>query len=258
MTLPDFTSLTVFADAFLSPLIGGAIGTALRSRLPAHHLSRDAADVIKLATGVMVILVAIVLGLLVSSANTYRSSVEAEYRQGLATTVLLEEYLEAYGPQTAQIRAQMRRAVAHNFQQRWPNDDFGPKESAVPSGPPLVEIQQRILDLQPLTPAQHWFQQQALQASASLATLQHLVLGQQAVFGPLLPVFALIFLCTAAIYGSFCLFVQLNPTVVGSLFLSALAIGGAIFVIIELKSPFQGLVQISSAPAHLVWQRLAQ
>ncbi|MBV8187228.1 MAG: hypothetical protein JO339_08315 [Alphaproteobacteria bacterium] len=52
-----------------------------------------------------------------------------------------------------------------------------------------------------------WFQQQALQASGSLATLQRLVPSQQAVDGPLLPVSALILLCTAAIYGSFCLFV---------------------------------------------------
>jgi hypothetical protein len=258
VTLPDFTSLAVFADAILSPLIGGAIGTALRNRLPEHHLSRDATDVIKLATGAMVILVAIVLGLLVASANTYRSSVEAEYRQGLATIVQLEEYLEAYGPQTGEIRAQIRRVVAFNFQQRWPNEDFGPKESAMPRRRPLVEIQQKILDLEPMTPAQHWVQQQALQACASLATMQHLVLSQQAVFGPLLPVFALVFLCTAAIYGSFCLFVQLNPTVVGSLCLSAIAIGGAIFVIIELKSPFQGVLQLSSAPAHLVWQVLTQ
>jgi len=52
--------------------------------------------------------------------------------------------------------------------------------------------------------------------------------------------------------------VAFGAFVVSALCLLALAIAGAIFVIIELNSPFQGLVQVSSFPAHFVWQVLAQ
>ena len=34
----------------------------------------------------------------------------------------------------------------------------------------------------------------------------------------------------------------------GSLFVSALAVSGAIFLILEMYSPYEGLIQISKAP----------
>ena len=46
---PAMTPVTLFILALLSPLAGTAIGIASRGRLPTHHLSRDAIDVIKLA-----------------------------------------------------------------------------------------------------------------------------------------------------------------------------------------------------------------
>ena len=76
--------------------------------------------------------------------------------------------------------------------------------------------------------------------------------------GALLPVFALILFLSVVIFGSFTLFVQPNTTVVVELSLAALAIGAATFVIVELNSPFQGLLQISSSGAHAVWQLLTQ
>jgi hypothetical protein len=55
---------------------------------------------------------------------------------------------------------------------------------------------------------------------------------------------------------SFGLFAPHNATVIATLMLCALAVSGAIFLILELYSPFGGLIQISSAPmlnalAHL-------
>ena len=37
--------------------------------------------------------------LLISSANTYRSTVQTEYKQILADIIHLDEYLRAYGPE---------------------------------------------------------------------------------------------------------------------------------------------------------------
>jgi hypothetical protein len=256
MTILQILSIALFGVAFISPLIGVAIGITLRKRLPEHHLSKDATDVIKLAIGVMATLVALVLSLLLSSANTYRASIESEYRQGLATVVQLDDDLGAYGPEASDIRASLRHMVAFGFQQRWPGEDFGPKQPPLSPRGAMIGLEQQIVDLKPVTPGQHWFQTQALQASSHLAALQRLVLSQQAGGVTLLPVFALIFLCTAAIYGSFSLFVQPNATVIGALCLSALAIAGATFLIMELNNPFQGVLQISSRAAHVAWQLL--
>src|SRR5262249_22494364 len=120
------TSLGFFALAFVCPLIGAAVGMALRRRLPAHHLSPGSIDVIKLTTGLMASLVALLLSLLVSSGNTFRSGVETEYKQALAGIVQLDECLKAFGPETRDIRAVIRDVVGRSFRQHWQHEDFGP------------------------------------------------------------------------------------------------------------------------------------
>lgn len=51
-------------------------------------------------------------------------------------------------------------------------------------------------------------------------------------------------------FANFSLFVQPNPTVIVAFGGSALAVAAAVFLIMELNSPFGGLLQISSGPAH--------
>ena len=52
----------------------------------------------------------------------------------------------------------------------------------------------------------------------------------------------------AVIFASFGLFAPRNATVIATLFVCALSVSGAIFLILELDSPFSGLLQISDAP----------
>src|SRR5215472_309386 len=109
-------------------MTGAIVGMALRRVLPKHHLSQDSLDVIKLATGLMATLAALVLGLLISSASTAHGTVKSEYVQSLASVVLLDRYLAAYGPEAEDARILMRHMIVRRAQARWPEDDFGPKE----------------------------------------------------------------------------------------------------------------------------------
>lgn len=243
--------IALAALALLCPIAGTTIGTAFRSRLPAHHLTRDAIDVMKLAAGLMATLVALVLSLLISSANSYRATVENGYRQLLTDVLQLDQNLRAYGPETQEIRAQVRRLVVASVQERWPTEDFGAKEGLPKGGhEQLVDLQRRIALLVPADAAQRLFRSQALQVTNSIVSLRQLMLSERAERTTLLPVFVLVFLCTIAIFGSFSLFVQPNPTVIGALTIAALAIAGATFVVAELASPFQGLLQIPSTAAR--------
>jgi hypothetical protein len=60
------------------------------------------------------------------------------------------------------------------------------------------------------------------------------------------------------IFISFGLFSPFNGTVVASLFVSALSVSGAIFLILEMYSPYGGLIQISSAPLRAALAQLGQ
>ena len=46
------------------------------------------------------------------------------------------------------------------------------------------------------------------------------------------------------------MFVRMNATVIIALSISALSVAAAILLILELNSPFTGLIHVSSAPAH--------
>ena len=62
----------------------------------------------------------------------------------------------------------------------------------------------------------------------------------------------------AVLFVSFGLYAPRNMTVIGTLFFSSLSVSGAIFLIIELAHPFEGLVQISDLPLRTALAHLAQ
>ncbi len=253
----DSVSLAVLA--FACPLLGAAVGTTVRTRLPEHHLSRESTDVIKLATGLVATLVALVLSLLISSANTTRLSIENEHKAALADVVLLDRYLAAYGPETGDVRSELREALAQIFSRRFPNEDFGVRDKAPSSNRNrLVEVERRILALVPGDAAQKWFQSQALQLTNAVSTIHHMVISQQASGSPPWPVLWVVVACSAAIFCSFGLFAAPNGTVVFSFFVAAFAVAAAMFLIVDLADPFTGFINMSTASARATVEQLGK
>ena len=60
------------------------------------------------------------------------------------------------------------------------------------------------------------------------------------------PFLAILIFWLTMIFVIFCLFSPLNPTSIVALILIALSASGAIFLILEMGQPFEGLMQISS------------
>src|ERR1700736_3007604 len=84
----------VFASLFGSAILGMTLGAAL----PAHHLSSDSKDAIKLATAIVATLSALALGLLVASVKTSFDTADTQLRNSIARTVLLDRIMAHYGP----------------------------------------------------------------------------------------------------------------------------------------------------------------
>lgn len=82
-------SLVAFATIF-----GGAfIGAWLRRRLPEHHLGDATKDIVRLGTGLLGTLSALVLGLLIASANSSYDTQSTYVRRLTANLILLDEIL---------------------------------------------------------------------------------------------------------------------------------------------------------------------
>jgi hypothetical protein len=253
------SSVSMTVLAFLCPLLGAAVGVAARTRLPEDHLSRESTDVIKLATGLVATLVALVLSLLISSANSFRATVENEYKVALADVVQLDRYLAAYGPPSADARAHLRDAFAQIFSRRWPKEDFGVRDRALTGDRnQLIDLERRILALAPANAEQKWFQSQALQLTNTLSQIHRLARSQEASATLPWPVLIVVVLCSAAIFAGFGLFVPPNTTVVLSFAIAALAVAAAIFLIADLGDPFTGFLNISSGPARATLDALGK
>jgi hypothetical protein len=63
-----------------------------------------------------------------------------------------------------------------------------------------------------------------------------------------IPLLAVLVFWLTAIFTSFGLFAPRNATALATLFVCAVSVSGAVFLILEMYSPFRGLMQISSLP----------
>jgi hypothetical protein len=113
---PLAISLVAFACIF-----GGALlGMVVRVFLPEHHLSEDSKDVVKLGTGMIATLAALVLGLMIASAKGTFDTINSELRQTGSKIILLDRTMAQYGPETGESRILLRRVVASVIESTWP------------------------------------------------------------------------------------------------------------------------------------------
>ena len=72
------------------------------------------------------------------------------------------------------------------------------------------------------------------------------------------PFLVIVVFWLSIIFVSFGLFAPRNATVIATLLICALSVSTAMFLILELDSPFHGLIQLSSAPLRNTLSLLGQ
>ena len=242
------SSLTM-ALISLACISGGILlGAILRIILPEHHLRDDSKDVVKTAAALIATLVALVLGLLVSSAKSSFDTMNTEVVQSGAKIILLDRVLARYGPETKEVRDLLRHTVSDAIEHVWPTEKARVKDlSAVEANTETEDFHEKIRQLSPQNESQRSIQSRALQISSALQESRWLLLEQTQGSLPTALIVILIFWLTV-LYVSFGLFAPRNATAIGALLICALSIAGSIFLIQELNRPVEGFIKISSAP----------
>jgi hypothetical protein len=236
------TALIVFGCLIAAVLVGRAI----RSLLPDEHVTSDSRDAIKLAMGLVATMSALVLGLLVSSAKGSYDTERSEVIQMASKIAFLGRIMDAYGPEAAGVRAQFHDAVEGGIGQMWPGQmrrpaNFAPDRQA---GDALYGAIQR---LSPQNGAQTAIKSQAASLATDLGQLRSLLVAQS-VPSISKPMLIILVLWLVVIFLGFSVLAPPNVTAILALMVSALAVSGAIFLILELDEPFGGLIGISSEP----------
>ena len=251
---PTEIALIVFVCVFS----GALLGMFLRVLIPEPHLNEISRDVIKLGIGLIATITALVLGLVIATANNTYDTQDAAVKNSAAKILLLDSVLSHYGPETKEVRGLLRQTVANRLDAIWPEDrSRRPALDAPEAGVAAQEIEARIMQLSPQTDAQRWLKSRALQISSEIAETRWFVLGSRGGSIPV-PFLVVIVFWLTIIFGSFGLFAPRNATVVAVLFLCALSAAAAIFLILEMHQPFDGLMKISSAPLRYALSHLGQ
>jgi hypothetical protein len=239
------SSLAVGVVAFACMFGGALIGMLLHVYIPQHHQSADTQRIVNLAAGITGTMAALVLGLLIASANESYGAQKNELIAIAAKIGLIDRGLALYGPDTQASRDLLRSDLDTAVKQLWPKGHSSPDSFRVPGTAP-GQLYANIQMLDPQSDMQRAIKTQALMMVLQLAEQRQLILEQQnnSVSKPLLVI--LIFALTIN-FLSFGLFAPKNATVIAALWVCAMASAGAIFVMMERYHPDGGLIQI---PQH--------
>jgi len=218
----------------------------LRNRLPGHHLAGDTKDVVRLGTGLIGTIAALVLGLL--SANSTYETQSSQVKQLTANIVLLDRILAQYGPETDSVRNLLRRGVASLADRVWHENgsDWGKAEPFEASAAAL-SFYDEIQKLSPRNEAQRSLQARAIDISTDLAKTRLLLFAKAGGSIPM-PFLVVLVSWLTIIFASFSLFADNNATTIAALCIFALSASASIFLILELSQPFTGLMMISDGP----------
>ena len=239
------------ASIVLVCVFGGALfGMFLRTVLPEHHLSDESKDVVKLVTGLVATLAALVLGLLVGSAKNSFDAVNEAFRQSAAKIIVLDRVLAQYGPETKELRELLRKSYAARLNQLFPQKLSQHSVFGAAEGTAMAEgIQQRLRALSPQNDTQRSLQAHALEIADAVVQARWLAIEQEENTIPT-PFLVVLVFWLAAMFTSFGLFAPRNAIAIAVLFFGALSLSASIFLIEELNSPLAGLITISSAPMY--------
>ncbi len=227
---------------------GALLGMFLRTVLPEHHLNDASKDVVKLVTGLIATLAALVLGLLVASSKNSFDTVNEGFRESAAKIILLDRALAQYGPETKEVRDLLKAGFTARVEQFFTKGQSGNSTLNSSQATATMEgFQQRLRALSPQNDTQRALQSRALELTDAVTQARWLGIAHEENSIPT-PFMVVLVFWLAAMFASFGLFARRNAVAIVVLFLGAVSLSAAIFLIEELNNPLEGIISISRAP----------
>jgi len=184
--------------------------------------------------------------LLVSSAKGSYDTERSEVIQMAAKVAFLDRVLAVYGPEADEARRGFHEAVNEVVQKIWPGEAGLPARLA-PNTQAGNAVYGAIQGLSPKDETQRKLKEQATTVATDLGQIRSLLVAQ-AVASISKPMLIILVSWLVVIFLGFSVLAPPNATTILALMVSALAVSGAIFLILELDQPFGGVIRISSEP----------
>jgi hypothetical protein len=247
--------LVVSAIVFACIFGGALLGYLLRASLPKGDLSAETRDAVKVATGTIATMTAVVLGLLLAAAKGFYDNQSHEVTEMSARIVLLDRMLAHYGPEAKGARDALRDSAVRLLDKMWMRP--GAVSTQVEPAMAGEVVYDKIQELSPQNELQRSLHDRALNLAVEIGQIRWLMFEQAS-----LPIsktmLAVVIFCLTITFTGFSLHAAPNPTVIVTLVLCALAVSSTLFLILEMYQPLQGVVRISSDPLRNAIAHLGQ
>lgn len=242
--------LAIAGIAFVCIFGSALLAMWFQRLLPEHHLSGDSKDVVKVGTGMIATLAALVLGLLIATAKGTYDTQSSTVKDLAAKVILLDRALGKYGPEAKPARELLRTMVAATLDRIWPQEagkasNLTPGEARA-AGEAMYDT---IAELSPKTEAQRALRSRALDITADIAQTRLRLFAQEDSGLPV-PLIVVMVFWLSILFAGYGLLAPANATVLAILFVCTLSMSGAIFIMLELAEPFGGFIQVSNSALH--------
>lgn len=241
-------SISVALVVFAAAAGGALVGMFLQRVLPAKYLCAETKEIVRLGTGLIATMAALILGLLVSTAKSSFDEEASNFRQLALNVVMLDRTLAQFGDEGKSARDHLKQTINQTVESLWPSDptakSAGIEDVKITAqGAALMES---LHGLAPHDDKQQTLKAGALQLSTEL-TRDRWRLSQSSEGSLPLPFLLVLAFWLSVLFGSFGLFSPRNMMAFAALAVCAASVAGAVFLIVDLDQPFDGLVKVSNA-----------
>jgi hypothetical protein len=248
------------------------VGVWVRPLLPEEHKAHETVQLVQLVIGMLVTFAALVLGLMTASAKANFDTASNDLRAYSADLIEFDTSLREYGSATDEPRRLLRIYTAAAIASTWPTQtppagDYYPKNLPQPASPENLENGQlgdmlNAAGRQVRALSAHDSAQQKLLDDASMQ-FRRVVdarwkLIEEAHSSISQPFFKTLTFWLSVIFLSFGLIAPRNTLALVTITLGAVSIASAVYVIVDMDTPFSGPIVISSAPLREALQHLSR
>jgi hypothetical protein len=250
-------------------LISAGLGVWVRPLLPEEHKAHETVQLIQLVIGMLVTFAALVLGLMTASAKASFDTESNDLRSFAADLIEFDTTLREYGSSTDEARRLLGQYTAAAIASTWPSEPAPPGDyprnigsqdnsqqlESVRLGDMLTAVGTQLRQLQTHDPLQQRTLDDALKQYRRTVDARWKII-EEAHSSISMPFLMTLTFWLCVIFLSFGLIAPRNALAWVTISLGAVSIASAIYVIVDLDTPFSGPIVVSSSPmrdalAHL-------
>jgi hypothetical protein len=232
--------LAFFVAAFVSTLVGLAFRAYLADRLRLDH----ARDMVGGVMGLVITLVALVLGLLIWTAFGVFSTQKTELQVMAANALEFNQETREYGPEAAHARALMRADLDWAHKQFWGDDQT--KAAALAASIRTMDNLSVALDhLEPATEAQKSLLADA-KRNYSAIWQNRILMSLQGIDAVSWPILYVVSVWTCIAFFLTGLNSKSGHATIAVAALGSFCVASAMFLILELSQPYSSGIRVSS------------